>query len=200
MGYTTDFSGRLNLTPAATAKQVQYINEFSATRRMARDVNKLMKLYNGEFGRPMPFKLTDEQKSHVLALEAEGLSVSVVSKKPINAIEVYGIQGEFLANERSENDGSVINQNQEPSTQPGLWCQWVLTKDGEHLEWDGGEKFYNYIEWLQYMIKNFFEPWGIKLNGEITWVGEDSSDRGKIKVTDNKVEVFEGRTTYKKVK
>lgn len=200
MGYTTDFSGRLNLTPAATQKQIEYINEFSGTRRMGRDVNKLMKLYGGKFGRPMPLILTDEQKAHILALETDGFYVSVESKKTPNPVEVYGIQGEFLANTASENDASVINYNKEPSTQPGLWCQWILTSDGEHLEWDGGEKFYNYVEWLEYMIKNFFEPWGIKLNGEITWIGEDSSDRGKIKVTDNKVEIYEGKTTYKKVK
>lgn len=197
MGYTTDFSGKLSLTPAATPKQVAYINDFSGSRRMGRDVNKLMKLYGGQYGRPLVFNLTDEQKAHILALEADGFHVTA-ERKEINPVEVYGVQGEFFANDNAERDGSVFDYNREPTTQPGLWCKWCLTKDGCYLEWDGGEKFYNYVEWLEYMIKHFFEPWGIKLNGEITWVGEDSSDRGKIKVIDNKVEVYEGRTTYKK--
>jgi hypothetical protein len=82
--------------------------------------------------------------------------------------------------------------------QPGLWLQWVLNEEGTELSWDGSEKFYNYIEWLQYLIGHFFEPWGIKLNGEIEWVGEDSSDKGKIAVTDNVIEVYEAIFTYQK--
>ena len=30
------------------------------------------------------------------------------------------------------------------TTYPGIWCQWVPTDDGKGIEWDGGEKFYNY--------------------------------------------------------
>jgi hypothetical protein len=51
---------------------------------------------------------------------------------------------------------------------------------------------------LQYLIQHFFEPWGIKLNGEIEWVGEDSSDRGKIVVVDNNVEILDGVIGYEK--
>lgn len=79
---------------------------------------------------------------------------------------------------------------------PGFWCQWVPTDDGMGLEWDGNEKFYNYVEWLEHLIKKFFIPWGIKLNGEIEWEGEESGDLGKIIVTDNIVEVKEGRVVY----
>jgi hypothetical protein len=80
--------------------------------------------------------------------------------------------------------------------QPGLWCQWVISDDCTLLEWDGGEKFYYYTEWLEYMIKHFFNPWGIKLNGEIEWNGEDRNDRGKIVVTDNEVIVKQAKVTY----
>jgi predicted NUDIX family NTP pyrophosphohydrolase len=52
---------------------------------------------------------------------------------------------------------------------------------------------------LKYLINNFFEEWGIKLNGEVEWVGEDRSDKGKIVVVDNKVKVFEVEETYKEV-
>lgn len=36
--------------------------------------------------------------------------------------------------------------NSQPSSQPGLWCQWVPSEDGKGIEWDGGEKFYAYTE------------------------------------------------------
>jgi hypothetical protein len=93
--------------------------------------------------------------------------------------------------------GSVIDPNSPPSTQPGLWCQWRPSEDGKAIEWDGGEKFYHYIEWLKYMINHFFQPWGIKLNGEVTWEGENSSDMGKIIVKDNIVTVKQAKITYK---
>ena len=69
---------------------------------------------------------------------------------------------------------------------PGYWCQWIINEEGE-LEWDGGEKFYCYDEWLRYLIKNFFEPEGYVLNGIISFQGEDSEDFGELQIVDNKV-------------
>ena len=80
--------------------------------------------------------------------------------------------------------------------QPGLWCQWVPSDDGTTLAWDEGEKFYNYIEWLQYLIGHFIKPWGRILSGEVYWQGEESDDFGKIVVRDNEVLVCEGKRTY----
>jgi hypothetical protein len=66
-----------------------------------------------------------------------------------------------------------------------LWCQWTPNEDGSAIQWDGGEKFYNYIEWLQYLIENFISRWGYKLNGEVCWNGEDESDSGILSLKDN---------------
>lgn len=74
---------------------------------------------------------------------------------------------------------------------PGFWCDWVPNEDGTTIEWNGGEKFYNYVEWLEHIIKHFIEPWGRKLNGVIEWRGEDWDDAGRIIVTDNKITVEE---------
>lgn len=161
MGYSTDFNGSLELSTAATPEQIEYIKNFIYSRRMARDVNKLQEIYKGEHGLP-------------------GVG--------------YGIEGEYFCKDdgnfgQNDSDGSIIDFNQPPSTQPGLWCQWTLTEDGKYLEWDGGEKFYNYVEWLKYMIENFFRRWGIQLNGEIKWQGEEMDDRGKITVKNNLVKV-----------
>jgi hypothetical protein len=182
MGYTTDFFGILTLSRTATNEEVDYINKISGTRRMKRDVKKLFRLYDGKHGNP--FAKTRE--------------------------EIYGNEGEYFVGGQGsygqENDKSVIDHNLPPGQnnwscnvengQPGLWCQWILSSDGTTLEWDGGEKFYNYVEWLQYLIKHFFEPWGIKLIGEITWNGEDREDIGKIVVDENNVTVLNGKITF----
>ena len=83
----------------------------------------------------------------------------------------------------------INDERHEDPKFPGTWCQWTI-EDGV-LQWDGGEKFYNYVEWLRYLIDNFFEKWNIKLNGTIKWRGEYMSDIGKIIVEDNKVTVIE---------
>lgn len=118
----------------------------------------------------------------------------------------YGEEGEFFVDGSGDfgqgADDNVINHNVPPSTQPGLWCQWVPTEDGRGIEWDGNEKFYHYVEWLQYIIDHVFphilkdgdEP--LVLNGEIEWAGEDREDMGKIEVKDNVIRVYEARISY----
>ena len=77
--------------------------------------------------------------------------------------------------ERHEGDG------------PGYYCQWIPTKDGKGLKWDGNEKFYNYVEWLEELVNRFFSPWGIVLGGHVHWDGEESGDHGVIQVKNNVV-------------
>jgi len=179
MGYTTDFEGRLTFDKPLTQKQVKYINLLSETRRMKRNVNKLMKLYKGEHGNPFAKDKTDPQ-------------------------QVYGHQGQYFAFDDGHmgqhEDGTIIDYNTPAGNpneeQPSLWCQWVITEDGKHLEWDGNEKFYDYIKWLEYLIENFFTPWKKKLSGEINWYGEERSDIGKIKVDKNKVSTHSGEIAF----
>jgi len=190
MGYSTDFNGTFKLSRQATPEEIDYINLISETRRMKRDVNKLMELYQGKYGNPFATDNTPES--------------------------IYGEFGEYFAMNDNDHgqrsDNSILDYNRAPGEesgfisatriqsnyqsvkpkigQPGLWCQWIIEGDGYELEWNGAEKFYNYIEWLKYLIDRFFEPWGIKLNGEIEWQGEDMSDRGKIGVIDNIVKTY----------
>jgi hypothetical protein len=113
----------------------------------------------------------------------------------------YGIDGEFYVDGTGDfgqdDDGTVVDHNKPPRTQPSLWCQWIPTEDKLHIEWDGGEKFYSYIEWLKYIITNFLEPKGYSLNGKVHWYGEDREDNGIIVVKDNKVSTKEGRIVYR---
>ena len=94
-------------------------------------------------------------------------------------------------------DEGVIDRSLAKSyTCPGYWCNWCINEETGVVEWNGGEKFYQYTDWLIYLIENFFEPAGYILNGEFIWIGEDSDDRGKISVVNNKVSEFLGEIVY----
>jgi hypothetical protein len=95
-----------------------------------------------------------------------------------------------------DEDLSIINYNMS-DPQPGLWCQWVI--EGDKLVWDEGEKFYDYVKWLEYLIKHFFATSGYILNGTVYYDGEDPDDFGKIIVTDNVVRVVYGKRVYGEV-
>ena len=96
----------------------------------------------------------------------------------------FGIEGEFFI---GEDQKDVIDHNNPPSTQPGLWCQWVPNEDGTEIVHDGGEKFYYYTEWLVYLIHKILAPNGYILNGEVVWDGEETGDVGTIIVENSKV-------------
>lgn len=110
-----------------------------------------------------------------------------------NLPDTFGIEGEFFVggesfgSQQETEAKSILDNNAPASTQPSLWCQWTPTSDGWGIEWDGGEKFYNYTEWLVYLIHKILAPNGYVLNGKVTWQGEDTGDVGKIIVENNRV-------------
>jgi hypothetical protein len=94
-----------------------------------------------------------------------------------------GEQGEYHVG-----DGDPVwDNNHSPGRQPGLWCGWTANEDGTAIVWNQREKFYNYVEWLEYLIERFLGPWGYVLNGEMTWQGERTTDQGTLRVRDNVV-------------
>ena len=159
MGYTTDFNGYMTIEPPLNPEQVSYINKFSETRRMKRDPDKASQ-------NPDPLR------------EAVGL--------PIGEEGAYFIGGSDIRGHGE--DENLIDYNSPPAGQPGLWCQWVITGDGRNLEWDYGEKFYEYESWLEYIQEHFLTPWGSKLNGEIEWSGEERDDIGILYASDGRIE------------
>lgn len=48
--------------------------------------------------------------------------------------------------------------NSMPEGQPSFWCNWQATADGEGIEWNGVEKFYDADIWMQYLIDHFLRP------------------------------------------
>ena len=147
MGYVTDFEGHFTVTPPITDEEILDKFEALKRRRMFRDVEKLAKMMNIS---------TDE------------------------CIKKYGKHGEFWYDKNDNNfgqnhDESIIDHNSPPPSQPGLWCMWEYDKDVNVIKWDGGDKFYNYIEWIIYIINEILAPKNYVLNGTVEWSGEDPS-------------------------
>ena len=158
MGYHTDFSGEFSVTPTLKLKHKNYLNAFAKTRRMKRN---------------------------------EALAEELTDKVRLKVALPIGHDGAYFVGNPDDygqsHDASIIDYNCPPYGQPGLWCQWMPNEDGDAILWDGVEKFYNYVQWIEYIIKNFLAPWGYKLNGEVEWHGEDHDDIGKIVIKDNVV-------------
>lgn len=115
-----------------------------------------------------------------------------------------------------DHEDDVIDANTPPDNQPGLWLQWVPAPDGEQIEWDGEEKFYNAELWMKYLVENLLAPSAREyitahqgeddrlasftcdhvLNGEIFAEGEEPGDRWKLIVQDNKVLIATVRAGY----
>ena len=163
MGYSTDFNGSLSFNKPVEQNIIDYLDKFNKTRRMKRDPEKIKEIF------PNWKELCLNGK---LGVEGEFF---------VGGLGYYGQDG----------DESVLDHNCPASTQPGLWCQWEIDEHG-NLAWDGGEKFYNYEEWLNYLIDNIFAPLGYVLNGEIEWQGEEYDDFGIISVVDNFVDMHYG--------
>lgn len=176
MGYTTDFTGQFSLDRLLTPEHKLYLKHFNTSRRMKRFAEKTNAM-------PDPVRL------------ACGLPVGKDGAYFVGAklLEEEG-NWETCAGQKRTSD--IQDYNEPPSGQPGLWCQWVPTENGDGIEWDQGEKFYDYVEWLKYLIENFLKPWGYVLNGEVTWAGEDRDDLGQITVLNNTVKVRKGVVTY----
>jgi hypothetical protein len=156
MGYMTEFYGRFAVTPTLKPEHRAYLKQFSETRRMKRDTTEAAKL-------PDPLRI------------GAGL--------PIGKNGAYFVGGTgFRGQDHTPDviDYDMILSFSESGEQPGLWCHWTPSEDGTAIEWDGGEKFYDYVPWLEYLIEHFLGPWGYKLSGEVEWAGELAGDLGKI--------------------
>ena len=108
-----------------------------------------------------------------------------------NTDEVFGVQGEFFVfgggDFGQDREPNIVDYNEPPATQPSLWCQWTPSDDLMAIEWDCGEKFYSYTEWLVYLINKILAPNGYVLNGVVEWQGEEVGDVGEIFVENNRV-------------
>lgn len=170
MGYTTSFDGEFAIDKPLAPEHREYLEAFSNTRRMKRKA-----------------KLTAKRDDSVR--EAAGLAVGDEGGYFVGA-------GGSCGQESHRDTPDIDDYNEPPKGQPGLWCQWEPNEDGTTIFWDGGEKFYYYVEWITYLIDHFLAPWGYVLNGTVTWDGEEQGDVGKIIVVNNEITEKTGRITY----
>jgi hypothetical protein len=159
MGYTTEFRGQFDLDKPLTPEHFAFLKKFASTRRMARFEDVLSTMED---------------------------PIREAAKLPL------GLEGGYFVGSKDQfgqdfGHKSVRDSNGPPMGQPGLWCQWVPNYDGTAIEWNEAEKFYNYIEWIEYLVTHFLAPWGYKLNGVVEWRGEEWEDTGKITIKNNKV-------------
>lgn len=164
MGYTTDFEGRFDLDFTLTQEHADYLRAFARTRRMRRNPSRT-------------------------AIRPDTTRTAV--GLPLGQEAGYFVGETGWAGQ--DHGADIVDYNAPPEGQPGLWCQWVPTDDLAGIEWNGAEKFYDYVEWLEYIIEHFLAPWGYVLNGSVTWSGEEHEDIGKIRVADNAVTVSKPR-------
>lgn len=73
-----------------------------------------------------------------------------------------------------------------PKGAPAAWMQWRLSDDRMRVCAEG-EKFYEYTEWLQWLIDNEFKPSGRILSGKVLYRGESAHDCGTIESVDGNV-------------
>jgi len=161
--------------------------------------------YTTIFGGRFDLDRVLDDKTHALIY---GLAHTRRMKRDVGKLEEmgygnkdsFGVDGEFFIEGGGfmgqEEDASVVYFNACPSTQPGLWLQWVPTDDKKGLEWDGSEKFYHSLEWIEYLIERILKPEGYVVNGIVNAQGENPDDQYHIKVVDNVVEKVQGLCGY----
>ena len=71
---------------------------------------------------------------------------------------------------------------------PKSACKWMI-QDKCEIFWSGEEKFYDYVEWIEFLIQKFFIPWGYVVSGQVQWKGEEFRDVGEIGIENNIVTV-----------
>jgi len=113
---------------------------------------------------------------------------------------VKRIQGPYFVggSRMSTSSAGIIDGNCPAEGQPGLWCQWIPTDEGEAIVWNECEKFYDSAEWMVYLIRHFLceKPLAKKelsflqghvLNGTIKAHRQDHLDTWLLVVEDNVV-------------
>lgn len=168
MGYDTHLEGQFKLNKELSSAHSAYLHLFASTRRMKREPSKT------------------ELRNDPTRMNAEIQSIGKDAGYFTGA-------GDFCGQEHTDD---IIDYNEPPDEQPSLWCRWVPSDDNLAIQWDGGEKFACYIEWIEYLIVHFLTPWGYELNGIVKWEGEEQGDVGKIIIEQNKVTIKEGRIVY----
>ena len=158
MGYHTDFHGEFTIDKPVDEETYKLLDGLNKTRRMRRSVTKL----------------------------ARRLKIT-----PAKCKKLYGTDCEFWVGDAKDcgqdQTEDIREYNKPPANQPGLWNHWAIDEDKQTILWDEGEKFYEYMDWIRYLIDTILKPRGYTVNGIVFWNGEETEDMGEIHVEDNEV-------------
>ena len=91
----------------------------------------------------------------------------------------------------------ILEANDDPDSiqgeHPRSYMQWVPTQSLDHIVYDGNEKFYEYVDWMKWLV-NYLKGIGITADGEIDWSGDQAGDTGTIVVANSEVTVRDHKT------
>ena len=111
-----------------------------------------------------------------------------------NAVELpLGVNGEFFTGINPTSQDQSMYLDIHPLTKPSRRCSVKMKPD--HFEntlvyFANGEMYSKQLSWLDYLIKNFFNPWEYNLNGMISWQGMFADDFGLLVVKNNKIKII----------
>ena len=90
-----------------------------------------------------------------------GISLEVCFKN-------YGVDGQLYM---EDNDIAVMprqrHEEERIPNQPSTRFSWKYFPEEQAIRWDRSEKFYCYVEWIQYLIDYVLAPRGYVLNGHV---------------------------------
>jgi hypothetical protein len=165
MGYTTDFTGLgFWSEPPLGEEHKSFLRMFNVTRHVCYDMEGIL---------PGP------TRSQVIPLVGPDMWHVLQDDLIRPGFPHASLTGQHLP---------ALLYNQPPEGVPSLWCGWTVDDQG-HIVWDGAEKFYKYVRWLEFLIDTYLRPWGYTLHGIIDYKGESAEDFGRIIVVDNEVTV-----------
>ena len=161
-----------------------YTTDFNGYVTLDKPLNKDQIVYLKQFNRTRHMRLKPEVETNYPCPARQALGLP------------FGEDGEFQVRDQGEYSwNEAVDYNTPPGECPSLWCDWTVSDDGTRIEWDDAEKFYEYVDWMDYLIRKFIKPWGYVANGDIEWFGEDHNDFGLLIVKDNIVSVRVGQRT-----
>jgi hypothetical protein len=191
MGYQTWFVGDFTFDPPLNESQRVWLEAFNDMRHVSWNYSALEQ---NDLGRAAGFREVGPcGVFYVDPPSARPVLVSVAgTESPF--VEVYDaeIRRELIENDNIPTGQPIykgeilVDKGCSLLAKPGLWCQWRPTPDGQRLEWDGGEKFYHYVEWLEWLVQWVFAPvFRVTITGRVAWDGEQSEDFGYIVAREN---------------
>ncbi len=92
----------------------------------------------------------------------------------------------------------IENGQFETTGSPDSHSGWFMPDASTLMMRDGG-KYYDYTDWLRWLVDIIFKPFELTMVGEIEWDGEEPGDIGKIRIDGYDVTVLQGRVTYTEV-